>query len=110
MSAPQPSASHAKAAQPLPYPIARLVSCLLLPPAAIMHPHAYPCPASLLPPPPPSLRRFEGKAVAGPGPGSELDGYMEGARDAVFQKGQSRRIWGELYKVLDSSDVVVEVS
>lgn len=30
-------------------------------------------------------------------------------RDSVFGKGQSRRIWGELYKVLDSSDVVIEV-
>eukprot|EP00955_Chlamydomonas_euryale_P112633 366147-Chlamydomonas_euryale.AAC.2 len=24
-------------------------------------------------------------------------------------KGQSKRIWGELYKVLDSSDVVIQV-
>lgn len=39
----------------------------------------------------------------------ELDGYMVGVRDAVFQKGTSKRIWGELYKVLDSSDVVVQV-
>ncbi len=31
-------------------------------------------------------------------------------RDSLFEKGQSRRIWGELYKVLDSSDVVVQVS
>jgi hypothetical protein len=30
-------------------------------------------------------------------------------KDAVFVKGQSRRIWGELYKVLDSSDVVIQV-
>jgi nuclear GTP-binding protein len=30
-------------------------------------------------------------------------------RDPVFSKGQSHRIWGELHKVLDSSDVVVEV-
>jgi len=27
----------------------------------------------------------------------------------LFEKGQSRRIWSELYKVLDSSDVVVQV-
>lgn len=26
-----------------------------------------------------------------------------------FQKGQSKRIWGELYKVLDSSDVIIQV-
>lgn len=31
------------------------------------------------------------------------------ARDAIFDKGQSKRIWGELYKVLDSSDVVIQV-
>ncbi|MEW5313343.1 MAG: hypothetical protein WDW38_004918 [Sanguina aurantia] len=30
-------------------------------------------------------------------------------RDSMFDKGQSKRIWGELYKVLDSSDVIVEV-
>lgn len=27
----------------------------------------------------------------------------------MFDKGQSKRIWGELYKVLDSSDVVIQV-
>lgn len=27
----------------------------------------------------------------------------------MFEKGQSKRIWGELYKVVDSSDVVVQV-
>jgi nuclear GTP-binding protein len=31
------------------------------------------------------------------------------AREAVYHKGTSRRIWGELYKVLDSSDVVIHV-
>lgn len=31
------------------------------------------------------------------------------AKDAIFDKGQSKRIWGELYKVLDSSDVVIQV-
>jgi len=31
------------------------------------------------------------------------------ARHSVFDKGTSKRIWGELYKVLDSSDVVVQV-
>lgn len=30
-------------------------------------------------------------------------------KDRIFQKGQSRRIWGELYKVIDSSDVLVHV-
>lgn len=27
----------------------------------------------------------------------------------MFEKGQSKRIWGELYKVIDSSDVIVQV-
>mgnify|MGYP000576577142 CR=1 FL=1 len=27
----------------------------------------------------------------------------------MLEKGQSKRIWGELWKVVDSSDVVVEV-
>ena len=31
------------------------------------------------------------------------------AREAVFSKGQSKRIWNELYKVIDSSDVVIHV-
>jgi nuclear GTP-binding protein len=30
-------------------------------------------------------------------------------KDDLFAKGQSKRIWGELYKVLDCSDVVLEV-
>lgn len=29
--------------------------------------------------------------------------------DEIMKKGQSKRIWGELYKVIDSSDVVVQV-
>lgn len=33
----------------------------------------------------------------------------EEAPNAVFKKGTSRRIWGELYKVIDCSDVVVQV-
>lgn len=31
------------------------------------------------------------------------------SREPVYAKGTSRRIWGELYKVLDSSDVVIHV-
>jgi len=31
------------------------------------------------------------------------------ARDPKFSKGQSKRIWNELYKVIDSSDVVIQV-
>jgi len=30
-------------------------------------------------------------------------------KDDLFSKGQSKRIWGELYKVLDCSDVVIQV-
>lgn len=31
------------------------------------------------------------------------------ARESIFSKGQSKRIWNELYKVIDSSDVVLHV-
>ncbi|KAF2755034.1 NGP1NT-domain-containing protein [Pseudovirgaria hyperparasitica] len=31
------------------------------------------------------------------------------AREAIFSKGQSKRIWNELYKVIDSSDVIIHV-
>ena len=41
------------------------------------------------------------------------EGHNSGAREIVkddlFAKGQSKRIWGELYKVLDCSDVILEV-
>jgi len=37
------------------------------------------------------------------------DGNLTIARDAIFSKGQSKRIWNELYKVIDSSDVVIHV-
>jgi len=30
-------------------------------------------------------------------------------KEDLFSKGQSKRIWGELYKVLDSSDVILQV-
>ena len=36
-------------------------------------------------------------------------GFRNAARDSIFEKGQSKRIWGELYKVVDSSDVIVQV-
>ncbi len=32
-----------------------------------------------------------------------------GMRDPMFEKGTSKRIWGELYKVIDSSDVIIQV-
>jgi len=31
------------------------------------------------------------------------------AREPIFSKGQSKRIWNELYKVIDSSDVILHV-
>lgn len=37
------------------------------------------------------------------------DGFRDLVRHNVFEKGQSKRIWGELYKVIDSSDVVIQV-
>lgn len=40
----------------------------------------------------------------------EDDGMKHGSTDAeIFQKGTSKRIWAELYKVVDSSDVIVFV-
>ncbi|KAG5551241.1 hypothetical protein RHGRI_009610 [Rhododendron griersonianum] len=42
--------------------------------------------------------------------GNEGDGLRDLVRHTMFEKGQSKRIWGELYKVIDSSDVVVQVS
>ena len=37
------------------------------------------------------------------------DGVLDAAKGSLFEKGQSKRIWGELYKVVDSSDVIVQV-
>jgi nuclear GTP-binding protein len=34
---------------------------------------------------------------------TETDGTFSTAREAIFSKGQSKRIWNELYKVIDSS-------
>ncbi|KAI8908463.1 NUC091 domain-containing protein [Gorgonomyces haynaldii] len=39
----------------------------------------------------------------------ENDGVLDAAQDPIFKKGQSKRIWAELYKVIDSSDVVIHV-
>lgn len=35
--------------------------------------------------------------------------YSEAARENIFNKGQSKRIWAELHKVIDSSDVIIQV-
>lgn len=37
------------------------------------------------------------------------DDFTQAAKEAIFHKGQSKRIWNELYKVIDSSDVVIHV-
>lgn len=37
------------------------------------------------------------------------DDARPAAREPIFEKGQSKRIWGELYKVVDSSDVIIQV-
>ncbi|XP_064206736.1 nucleolar GTP-binding protein 2 [Anguilla rostrata] len=40
---------------------------------------------------------------------TEDSGVRDETREEIFKKGQSKRIWGELYKVIDSSDVVIQV-
>ncbi|XP_044527420.1 nucleolar GTP-binding protein 2 isoform X1 [Gracilinanus agilis] len=40
---------------------------------------------------------------------TEDTGERNEAQEEIYKKGQSKRIWGELYKVIDSSDVVVQV-
>jgi len=37
------------------------------------------------------------------------NGELTIAREPIFSKGQSKRIWNELYKVIDSSDVILHV-
>ena len=39
---------------------------------------------------------------------NNMDG-IESRKDDLFAKGQSKRIWGELYKVLDCSDVILQI-
>ena len=39
----------------------------------------------------------------------EDEGIRKTSKEEIFDKGQSKRIWTELYKVLDCSDVVVQV-
>lgn len=40
---------------------------------------------------------------------TEDSGVRSEVREEIFKKGQSKRIWGELYKVIDSSDVIIQV-
>lgn len=37
------------------------------------------------------------------------DDGRNSVREPILEKGQSKRIWGELYKVIDSSDVILQV-
>ena len=39
----------------------------------------------------------------------DADTFKNTAREYIFSAGQSKRIWNELYKVIDSSDVVIQV-
>lgn len=41
--------------------------------------------------------------------GEYEENYGSANGDSVFRKGQSKRIWNELYKVIDSSDVLLHV-
>lgn len=41
--------------------------------------------------------------------GMDTDEYTAEAKEYIFSKGQSKRIWNELYKVIDSSDVIIHV-
>jgi nucleoside permease NupC len=57
------------------------------------------------------LDAFEEKHASSKLPKDEQeDGLRDLVRHNMFEKGQSKRIWSELYKVIDSSDVVVQVS
>ncbi|KAM3436375.1 hypothetical protein MY4824_004343 [Beauveria thailandica] len=54
-------------------------------------------------------RLEQAKLLSGESGNSEEDGTFAMAIEPVFDKGQSKRIWNELYKVIDSSDVVIHV-
>ncbi|CAH2036533.1 unnamed protein product [Thlaspi arvense] len=55
-----------------------------------------------------AFEELNGTGPSGEG-GEEEDGFRDLVRHTMFEKGQSKRIWGELYKVIDSSDVIVQV-
>ncbi|KAH0719397.1 hypothetical protein KY285_015428 [Solanum tuberosum] len=52
---------------------------------------------------------FEDKHGASTSMDENADGFRDLVWHTMFEKGQSKRIWSELYKVIDSSDVVVQV-
>lgn len=39
----------------------------------------------------------------------KVEDFRDEARHDIFEKGTSKRIWAELYKVLDCSDIVIHV-
>ncbi|KAJ5994422.1 Nucleolar GTP-binding protein 2 [Penicillium sp. IBT 35674x] len=51
----------------------------------------------------------DGTPIVSADVGTKDDAILTTARESVFSKGQSKRIWNELYKVIDSSDVVIHV-
>ena len=57
--------------------------------------------------------KFEEEQILKPTLGLMVCGYTEfytaEAKEYIFSKGQSKRIWNELYKVIDSSDVIIHV-
>lgn len=55
-----------------------------------------------------SLKKYEDKVGEDVDEGLE-EGWSNLAKEAIFHKGQSKRIWNELYKVIDSSDVLIHV-
>ncbi|KAG9783900.1 nuclear/nucleolar GTP-binding protein, partial [Aureobasidium melanogenum] len=59
------------------------------------------------------LERLEENKLLSGQAAESMQGQEEGelttAREPIFSKGQSKRIWNELYKVIDSSDVVIHV-
>lgn len=54
-------------------------------------------------------RLEQAKLLSGESGNAEEDGSFAMAIEPVFDKGQSKRIWNELYKVIDSSDVIIHV-
>ncbi|KAJ5980351.1 Nucleolar GTP-binding protein 2 [Penicillium waksmanii] len=51
----------------------------------------------------------DGTPIVASDVGSTVEVSLTTARESVFSKGQSKRIWNELYKVIDSSDVIIHV-
>ena len=56
-----------------------------------------------------AARNGDGGAAVSPTEVVHDDGSRNESTEAVMLKGQSKRIWGELFKVIDSSDVLIHV-